>query len=87
MIGLDFVKSVDIEWKKHIKYVDGSKYNDNYCPLSQTKCRFEDCSFWNHESNFCGYSIGKPRNVQIPQFEKDNELEEIENFLNKFRIK
>ena len=55
MIGLDFVKHVDKDWKKHITFVDGSPYCDDYCPLSGTKCRQDDCSFWNNLSDVCGY--------------------------------
>ena len=55
MIGLDFVKHVDKDWKKHITFADGSPYYDDYCPLSGTKCRQGDCSFWDNLSDACGY--------------------------------
>ena len=55
MIGLDFVKNVDKDWKKHVTFADGSPYYDDYCPLSGSKCRREDCSFWNEISDECGY--------------------------------
>ena len=34
MIGLEFVKTVDKEWKNSIKFADGSPYYNYYCPLS-----------------------------------------------------
>ena len=55
MIGLDFVKKVDKNWRKHITFADGSPYYDDYCPLSGAKCRRMDCSFWNNTLNGCGY--------------------------------
>ena len=55
MIGLDFVKSVDKNWRNHVTFADGSQYYDNFCPLSGAKCRKNDCSFWNNTSKGCGY--------------------------------
>jgi hypothetical protein len=49
------VKSIDKDWKKHIKNADGSRYCDNYCPLSGSYCRKEDCSFWIKNIDKCGY--------------------------------
>ena len=55
MIGLDFVKHIDKDWKKHVTYVDGTPYSEDYCPLSGGKCRQEDCVFWDDTLNSCGY--------------------------------
>lgn len=55
MIGLDFVKTVDKDWKKHIKLSDGRPYCEDYCPLSGASCRKEDCSFWTKSLKECGY--------------------------------
>ena len=55
MIGLDFVKNIDSNWKKHIKFADGSAYYDDYCPLSGSRCKHDDCSFWNKKTDICGY--------------------------------
>jgi len=55
MIGLDFVKRVDKDWKKHITFADGKAYFDDFCPLSSSRCRQEDCLFWNKLYNICGY--------------------------------
>jgi hypothetical protein len=55
MIGLEFVKSVDKEWKNSIKFADGSPYYDDYCPLSGARCKRDDCSFWDTPSNLCKY--------------------------------
>ena len=55
MIGLEFVKSVDKEWKNNIKFADGSPYNDEYCPLSGVRCKRDDCSFWDISSDICKY--------------------------------
>ena len=60
MIGLDFVKNVDKDWKKHVTFADGSPYFDDYCPLSGVKCHREDCSFWNDVSDSCGYVRNEP---------------------------
>ena len=87
MIGLDFVKNIDADWKKHITNSDGSPYLDDYCPISGNKCRKEDCSFWNDIFNECGYTLGKSNSINIPSFEKRPELEEIDNFLKKCRLK
>ena len=57
MIGLDFVKHVDKDWKKHLTYIDGSSYYDDYCPLGKCKCRREDCTFWNSDEENCRYYI------------------------------
>ena len=57
MIGLDFVKHVDKDWRKHLTYIDGSSYYEDYCPLGNCKCRREDCTFWNHVSENCRYII------------------------------
>ena len=56
MIGLDFVKSVDKNWKKHLTYIDGSPYYEDYCPLGNCKCRREDCTFWNNHAETCRYT-------------------------------
>jgi len=63
MIGLDFVKHVDKDWKKHITFADGSPYFDDYCPLIGSKCRREDCSFWNALSGSCGYMRSEPESA------------------------
>ena len=55
VIGLDFVKTVDKEWKSSIKFADGSAYYDDYCPLSGTRCRRDDCSFWDISTDICRY--------------------------------
>jgi len=55
MIGLDFVKHEDKNWKKHITFEDGSPYYNDYCSLSGAKCHREDCSFLNDLSDGCGY--------------------------------
>ena len=60
MIGLDFVKHVDKDWRKHVTFADGSAYCDDFCPLSGAKCRQEDCSFWNQTSDICGYMKSEP---------------------------
>ncbi len=59
MIGLDFVKHVDKDWRKHVTYIDGTPYTDNYCPLSGGRCRGEDCMFWNDDTHVCGYLTHK----------------------------
>jgi hypothetical protein len=56
LIGLEFVKNVDSDWKKHIKFSDGSPYYDDFCPLSGSRCRQTDCSFWNIDHDVCGYA-------------------------------
>ena len=64
MISLDFVKSVDKNWRNHVTFADGSPYYDDFCPLSGAKCRKEDCSFWNYRSKGCGYvSNGKKKKM------------------------
>ena len=45
-VGLDFVKKVDSDWKKHIKYEDGSDYITEHCPVMNRRCVKEDCVFW-----------------------------------------
>ncbi|MCJ2513774.1 MAG: hypothetical protein LN408_04970 [Candidatus Thermoplasmatota archaeon] len=55
MIGLEFVKTVDKEWKNSIKFADGSPYYNDYCPLSGARCKKDDCSFWDLSSDICGY--------------------------------
>lgn len=60
MIGLDFVKNVDKDWKKHVTFADGSPYFDDYCPLTGAKCRREDCSFWNDAAGTCAYVRNEP---------------------------
>ena len=55
MIGLDFVKHVDKDWKKHIAFADERAYLDDFYPLSSARCRQEDCLFWNQLSNICEY--------------------------------
>ena len=78
MIGLDFVKKIDKEWKTHITFADGTPYYDNYCPLSGAKCRLEDCSFWNKNLGMCGYITNEDnnKNKEIIRLEKmlDSEL-------------
>ena len=61
MIGLDFVKSVDKGWRKHITFADGSPYYDDFCPLSNARCRREDCLFWGKKSKGCIYIKGGKR--------------------------
>ncbi|HDM67086.1 MAG TPA: hypothetical protein ENG62_01710 [Thermoplasmatales archaeon] len=63
MIGLDFVKHVDKDWRKHVTYIDGTPYNDNYCPLSGGRCRGEDCMFWNDDAHVCGYLSHKNSSI------------------------
>jgi hypothetical protein len=55
MIGLDFVKRVDKDWKKHITFADGRAYCDDFCPVSRARCRQEDCLFWDQASDICKY--------------------------------
>lgn len=62
MIGLDFVKHVDKDWKKHITYADGTPYSEDYCPLSSGKCRQDDCVFWDDSIKACGYLSNHTRN-------------------------
>ena len=59
MIGIDFVKNVDKDWRKHVTFADGSPYYDDFCPLSGAKCRRDDCAFWNKKRKLCGYIPGK----------------------------
>ncbi|RLF39044.1 MAG: hypothetical protein DRN12_07505 [Thermoplasmata archaeon] len=66
MIGLDFVKHVDKDWKKHITYADGTPYSDDYCPLSGGKCRQDDCVFWDDGIKTCGYLSNSTRKISIP---------------------
>ena len=87
MIGLEFVKNVDGDWKKRITFADGSPYYEDFCPLSRTKCRHEDCSFWNYISNDCGYLSGRSDSIDISLLEKDSNINEIERFLNHCRMK
>ena len=72
MIGLEFVKSVDKNWKKHITYADGRPYLDDFCPVSRSSCRQEDCLFWDQASDICKYihnqsnsSITTKMNVEL----------------------
>ena len=57
MIGLEFVKKIDKNWKDHVTFADGSRYHNDYCPLNGNRCRREECSLWNYENNFCGFSM------------------------------
>ncbi len=66
MIGLDFVKHVDKDWKKHITYADGTPYSEDYCPLSSGKCRRDDCVFWDDSIQACGYLSNYSRKISIP---------------------
>ena len=54
-IGLEFVKSVDPEWREHITYSDGSKYVTAHCPVMNRKCVKEDCVFWESNPGGCKY--------------------------------
>lgn len=67
MIGLDFVKHVDKDWRKHVTYADGSPYIDDYCPLIGDKCRQSDCVFWDETTEFCGY-LTKKDVFQMPSY-------------------
>ena len=61
MIGLEFVKSVDKEWKSSIKFADGSPYYNDYCPLSGVRCKKDDCSFWDFNSRSkTGFTVPDP---------------------------
>ena len=57
MIGLEFVKSVDKNWKERITFADGRRYHDDFCPLNGQRCRRKECSLWNKDHNLCGFSM------------------------------
>ena len=54
-IGLEFVKSVDLDWRKRLKYEDGSPYITAHCPVMNRKCVEEDCVFWKSNPGGCSY--------------------------------
>ncbi|GAG03908.1 unnamed protein product, partial [marine sediment metagenome] len=55
MIGLEFVKKVDPDWKKRLKYEDGEYYSDAHCPVMNGRCRKDDCQLWDKVEKVCGY--------------------------------
>ena len=74
MIGLEFVKKVDKNWKDHVTFADGSRYHNDYCPLNGNRCRREECSLWNIDHNFCGFSMNTKVSLNMEKDQKKHEI-------------